>query len=962
MGLKSSPSNFQRLVEMTMRGLNNVIVYIDDLILHSKTHEEHREDLQRLFDRLRTAGLKANLRKCNFGSDNVSYLGFRLTPRGILPGIDKLQAVRDSVPPTTVHQVRQFLGLCNFFRAHIRNFSLVSCPLNQLTRKDTPWRGGELPLEALKAFNELKSALCSEPVVAYPRKDRPYALIVDAATGRGTLEGGVGAILTQLDPQGNFNVIAYASRALVKHEKNYTPFLLEMMAGVWAMNHFDNYLRGRKFTLFTDHRPLEKLATVHKKTLNRLQEAMLEYDFVIKYKAGADMPADFLSRNVLAAIDVFTPDLPVLQIQDKFVGAVRRYMLTQQLPRDGARAAHVKRVAPECFIENDVIWRRLTRYDAQPRTVLLVPAVLAPALVSEAHGQILTGHDGISKTKERLLQSYYWPNMDADISNHIEGCQRCQARRKDDRPQPCLITPLPQCSEGNQRVHVDLFGPLKTSESGKKYVLVMTDAFNKYVEIVATPNKEAPTVSLAIFNRWICRFGCPLEIVSDGGKEFVNNMSKELYQLLDIKHSKTTSYHPACNAQVERFNQTVAKYLASFTDTDTLDWEYYLPPLAFSYNTSLHRTTKATPYFLTYGAEARLPSFPSPDLQRLYGESEPAQWFQRLCQARHLAVHHSLQASARMEQDFNKKARPHNYQIGQMVWLQVMNFLGKNRKLAPTWDGPFQILKIFDFGVVDLACTNRIQRVNMDRIKPYVPPVGLQRRETETDTHQPTVQTKPRSTFYTTPSQPKEQFSQNERSDVSQRKLLPNKNSFAQNEREKLSENNFSQNTKNYLLQKYMEKEKTFLEEKSRRHEDKEKVLDTDAPTVPQEPSPLLKRGRGRPRKAIALPGRGGAGERALPGRGDAGEGEKEQVLQAKPRIFMPQFQRPPGRSVGLGTDNDERRITRSMSQAVAPHSEAPVPGDGNADLLAVDLLSAQDITLLRSFLSSEAGGAHEAG
>ena len=720
MGLKSCPGGFQRLVELAMLGLKSVIVYIDDLILHSSDHESHRRGLQLMFDRLRKTGLKVNLRKCTFGSSNVSYLGFRLTPEGILPGLDKLQAVRDAKPPTNVHQVRQFLGLCNFFRAHVRNFSTIANPLNQLTRKESVWRGGVLNDKALKAFNELKTALCSEPVIAYPRKDRPYSLIVDAATGNAEQEGGMGAILCQLDNDNNYRVIAYASRALAKHEKNYTPFLLEMMAAVWAMGHFDSYLRGRKFTLFSDHRPLENLATVHKKTLNRLQEAMLEYDFVIKHKSGNEMPADFLSRNVLASIDVFNEDLPKLQKEDKFITAVRNFIMWGQLPQNKLQASHVQKVAPECFLENDIVWRRLTRYGAQPRSVLLVPAKLTAALVREAHGQLLTGHDGVFKTRERLLQSYYWPNMDADIIQHIRGCRRCQERRIDDRPQPHLLTPLPQCSAINQRVHVDLFGPLKTSESGKKYILVMTDAFSKYVEIVAAPNKEAETISLAIFNRWICRFGCPLEIVSDGGKEFVNKISQELYKLLGIKHSSTTAYNPKCNAQVERCNQTVAKYLASFVNSTTLDWELYLAPLAFSYNTSLHRTTKATPHGLTYGEEARIPSFPTPDVQRHYGESSPAEWYQRLQQARHLATQHSFVSTERNEKDYNKEAQSAKYVEGQLVWLHEENFLNRNRKLAPKWSGPYKVVKVFQFGVVDILYKNKIYRVNVARLKPFI--------------------------------------------------------------------------------------------------------------------------------------------------------------------------------------------------------------------------------------------------
>jgi transposase InsO family protein len=797
MGLKSCPAGFQRLVELAMRGLANVIVYIDDLILHSHNHNTHRLELQQLFDRLRKTGLKVNLKKCHFGSNNVNYLGFRLTPNGILPGTDKLQAVREATPPRNVHQVRSFLGLCNFFRSHVRNFSFIATPLNQLTRKDCAWRGGQLNEEALKAFNELKSALCSEPVVAYPRKDRPYSLIVDAATGNGTSEGGIGAILCQQDSNKNYCVIAYASRALVKHEKNYTPFLLEMMAAVWSMEHFDSYLRGRKFTLFTDHRPLEKLATVHKKTLNRLQEAMLEYDFKIEYKNGAEMPADFLSRNVLASIDVFNNDLPRLQMEDEFVKSVFNYITRQVLPADKMKAAHIKKVGPECFIDNDIIWRRLTRYDAQPRSVLLLPHSLATAVVQEAHGQLLTGHDGIAKTKERLLQSYYWPNMDSDVTLHIQGCQRCQTRRVDNRPKPHLLTPLPQCSELNQRIHVDLYGPLKTSESGKKYVLVMTDAFSKYAEVIAVPNKEAPTVSLAIFNRWICRFGCPLEIVSDGGKEFVNKISQELYKLLKIKHSVTTAYHPQCNAQVERFNQTVGKYLASFTDSSTLDWELYLAPLAFSYNTSLHRTTKATPFALTFGQEARLPGFPNPDIQRLYGESEPAEWYQRLQQTRQLAVQHSMQAGTRTEADHNRTATAANYQVGQLVWLQEHNFLNKNRKIAPQWTGPYKVVKVFDFGVIDILYKNKNYRVNVGRVKPFV--------NTQTQVAAP-------PTFNLPPSQQQQQ-QQQQHEDAQQ-----NANARAQEE------------TRPHVLE---------------REGEMEKVEQTEM----QQQQP--KRGRGRPRKVL---------------------------------------------------------------------------------------------------------------
>ena len=123
------------------------------------------------------------------------------------------------------------------------------------------------------------------------------------------------------------------------------------------------------------------------------------------------------------------------------------------------------------------------------------------------------------------------------------------------------ITTTSQCSLPNQRIHMDLFGPCKTSDAGNKYVLTMTDAFTKYAEIVAIPYKEAVTVADAIFTKWICRYGCPAIIHTDMGKEFINKITTELYAKLDIKGSKTTPAHPQCNSQAEVFNKTLAKYM-----------------------------------------------------------------------------------------------------------------------------------------------------------------------------------------------------------------------------------------------------------------------------------------------------------------------------------------------------------------------------------------------------------------
>jgi hypothetical protein len=142
--------------------------------------------------------------------------------------------------------------------------------------------------------------------MAFPRTDQQYALIIDAATGTADTSGGLGAILTQVDQDRKFYAISFASRQLKDHEKNYSPFLLKAAAAVWGMDHFNEYLKGKKFILYIDHKPLEKLGHLHSKTMNRFQTAFLEHDFIIQYKKGSDIPEDYLSRLPATASEPIT--------------------------------------------------------------------------------------------------------------------------------------------------------------------------------------------------------------------------------------------------------------------------------------------------------------------------------------------------------------------------------------------------------------------------------------------------------------------------------------------------------------------------------------------------------------------------------------------------------------------------------------------------------------------------------
>jgi hypothetical protein len=221
----------------------------------------------------------------------------------------------------------------------------------------------------------------------------------------------------------------------------------------------------------------------------------------------------------------------------------------------------------------------------------------------------------------------------------------------------------------------------------------MTDSLTKYVELVPLQNKEATTVAEAIFDKWICCFGAPLDLVTDQGKEFCATVTNELLKRLGTNHLTTSPHHPQCNSQAEVANKTIAKYLASFCDDLTLDWELYLAPLMFSYNTSFHRSIKTSPFFLTFGMEPRLPTLPLPDIrQKFYGESSTDDLIRKLLFARNVAHQNNKDAPDAARQQFDSTAAAHKFLPEQLVLLDEHSFLGKNQKLAPKWSGPHKIL------------------------------------------------------------------------------------------------------------------------------------------------------------------------------------------------------------------------------------------------------------------------------
>jgi hypothetical protein len=479
-------------------------------------------------------------------------------------------------------------------------------------------------------------------------------------------------------------VVAYASRSLQTHEKNYSAFLLEMGAASWAIEHFHVYLHGNRFTLLMDHRPLETLRTIHKKTLNRLQHQMSLYDFDLRYRPGSyNGPADALSRNVAPAISALALDIDRLrdmQQEDGLARAVRK-----RVEDDQFSPASVARIASKCVLENGVIWF----VGADGKRLLYCPQLLRQELLVAAHSSRFAGHGGEDKTLSRLRSLYWWPGMTADVKRFVRECQLCQEAKTPKRHsvrEP--LCPLPCPTAPNWRVHLDLFGPLALSASGNRYILVCTDAFSKLTEIVALPNKEAETVALAFFNRWVCRYSVPRTIVSDGGKEFVNKLNEDFLKLLEVEHVITSAYHPQTNSSAESFNREIIRYLSIMMPHADADWESLLPVLMLSYNTRIHRATQKSPFFLTYLHEPNLPYFELENGRVLYGEDWATTAAHRLKRAYDLTRRNLDTAASANKRAYDASARPGStFAVGEycMVYFPRTVFNKENLKFVRPW-------------------------------------------------------------------------------------------------------------------------------------------------------------------------------------------------------------------------------------------------------------------------------------
>src|ERR1700729_1521302 len=250
-GLCNAPATFERLMEITLRGLTwkTCLVYLDDIIILGKTFDEHLKNVEEVFQKLRGAQLKLSPKKCHFFQKEVKYLGHLISEDGVKTDPEKTEAIQNWPIPKNKHEIRSFLGLCTYYRRFIKSFADIARPLHKLTENNNSYDWTE---ECEMAFEKLKAALCNPPVLSYPEPAQMFIVDTDASNSS------IGGILSQIQ-NGQEKVIAYFSKVLSKPERNYCVTRKELLAIVKTLEHFHKYLYGQKFLLRTDHASLKWL-------------------------------------------------------------------------------------------------------------------------------------------------------------------------------------------------------------------------------------------------------------------------------------------------------------------------------------------------------------------------------------------------------------------------------------------------------------------------------------------------------------------------------------------------------------------------------------------------------------------------------------------------------------------------------------------------------------------------------
>ena len=696
-GLTNAPATFQAVMNDMLKDFVNdkfVVVYLDDILIHSKSEEEHERHLRLVLQRLREHKFYANLKKCEFKKQEIAFLGHIVGVNGIKVDPKKVQAVADWDVPKDVHGVRSFLGLANYFRRFLQGFSKMVAPLTNLTKKTNRW---DWTSDCQQAFERVKRALTEAPVLVSPDTTKPYEVISDASGI------GLGAVLLQ-----DGRPVAFESRKLSGAEQNYTVTEQEMLGVIHALQTWRCYLEGSEFTVVTDHCPNTFFNT--QANLSRRQarwaEFLQRFKFTWEYRPGRTNVADPLSRNpcqsvLLTALlgteklvlmgGAADPNIDVTPRKTMSPGSVDSERL--QLSEDFRKG-----YASDPWFRSDSNLKGL-HFDEEEGLWYLDHRVVVPAgevrerILQESHDAPYSGHVGRTKSLQLVTRNYWWPHLRQDVTNYVLHCPLCQRNKGRTMKQAGLLQPLPVPTFRWESVSLDFIMQLPMTRSGHDAIVVFVDRLTKMVHFAPTHTKcSAEDVAKLFAHNVFRHHGLPAELVSDRDPRFTSKFWVELARLLGTQLKMSTAFHPQTDGQTERANRILEDYLRHYISPQQDDWDEWLYLAEFSVNNAWQESVKETPFMLNTGQHPRTPL----DGGRETRVPQATDFVRQIDMSLARAKQSILAAQSRMKSFADQKRRDVSFAKGEKVLLSTQNFKLANpgtRKLLPKWVGPFEVIE-----------------------------------------------------------------------------------------------------------------------------------------------------------------------------------------------------------------------------------------------------------------------------
>ena len=729
-GLTNSPATFQHMmddifVDLVQQGV--VIVYMDDILVFTKTLEEHRRVVKEVLRRLRQHRLYLKAEKCKFEVQEIDFLGLIIKNGTVAMDPIKTKAVREWPTPDNLKKTRSFMQFCNFYRSFIPNFATITVPFNDLTKKGASFEWGPRQIEA---FDHLKKAISDKVTLMLPVPGARFRLETDAS------DYAVGAVLHQII-DGKATPLAFFSKTFQPAERNYQIYDKEMLAIMLALDNWRQFLRnGPEFDIWSDHQNLQYFREPQK--LNRRQARwyteLADYDFKLHHQPGSlNYVADALSRK----------DQPEGGVEDNVdITLLKPSLFKTEINRltfrdDQEILEEIRRKRQDIHFDEkvktglrtDKANYRETNGIIEYKGLVYVPrdSELRGRIIHAYHDTPIAGHPGRNATAHLITRDYWWPGLPGQVARYVKACEVCQRTKPRQGALAAPLHPNAPPSKPWEIITVDMIGPLPLS-NGFDAILVIVDRLTKMVLAIPTNTTLTAFGTAQIFrDRVWSKFGIPLKVISDRGPQFVSNFITELYKMLHIEGNPSTAYHPQTDGQTERENAEIEKYLRAWVNTRQDDWSEWLALAEFAINNRVSTATKATPFELNYGRHPNMGIQP-----RRNSPNESASEFAERMNSTWKEAENSLKLAAEtMKHQYDKhRKEARDYKVGDQVWLEATNLNltppGAMKKLSDKRVGPFKILKKTGPSSYKLQLPHGWKAINPvfneALLTPYIPP------------------------------------------------------------------------------------------------------------------------------------------------------------------------------------------------------------------------------------------------